>query len=109
MIPKAAIEKAIEGGWNGYLGYIASSEESLDQWLKFGGAEQAWAFIALDPLFWEALGRAKGWKDETLADEELKVWLNPEWYDKANMFYDLILTGQSTDRFWKELLSDSLE
>lgn len=84
MIPKEAIKKAIEGGWK----YKSGS---------------GWTVIALDPSFWQCLGKALGW-----ADNKLPVLAHePLGYTRqkyAHRFYDLILTGGDTDAFWKELL-----
>lgn len=48
---KEAINKAIEGGWRKDFQW-ESVEEML--WLK--------EKFLLDPLFWQALGKAMGWK-----------------------------------------------
>lgn len=98
MIPKRAIELSIEGGWANYR------KEEIDR----GGYK-----IALDPTFWQALGKSLGWEayvgefsweicsgghdSHSFEDAEWKMW--------ALMFYDLILTGGNTDAYWKELLN----
>lgn len=38
---KQAIQKAIEGGWQGYIGRLATNEETLESWLKYS-AELEW-------------------------------------------------------------------
>lgn len=54
------IKKAIEGGYNG-----VSHQNQKGRWT---GArvlsldDMAW--VVLDPLFWQALGKACGWNDE---------------------------------------------
>lgn len=78
MIPKTIIEKAFEGGYKSRVGDLVSWEE-----------------IALDPAFWQCLGKALGWERYTMPYGDWKMY--------ARRFYDLILTGQSTDEFWKEL------
>lgn len=118
MIPKEAIEKGIEGGWETYASYW----QTID-----------WQVIALDPSFWQALGKALGWLAKYLQTECPKChhdvkYLNPgnfcpecgsvtvsveHWRqytrstftDYAHRFYDLILTGGDTEAFWNELLT----
>lgn len=101
-IPKEAIEKAVEGGWK----YSASAG-----WHSALGHEevQCMYLIALDPSFWQALGKALEWgihaayvtdpDDGAMGIEQVK-----EWKLNAFRFYDLILTEQSTEAFWRELL-----
>lgn len=74
-----------------------------------------WEADALDPLFFQALGKALGWgrymyvgKMERLLDDgklEGDSWTLPVEEYHAHRFYDLILTNQSTEEFWSELLA----
>lgn len=108
-IPKSAIEKAISGGWyvggkidyrflkEGFVEIIPTgledaSDDDLSERHKFTLAE-----IALDPTFWQALGKALGWP--TIRSIEGQAWQR-----NAHRFYDLILQGQSTEEFWDKLL-----
>lgn len=52
--------------------------------------------IALDPTFWQALGKALGWNERYMSG-----------YPVAHRFYDLILQGKPIDEFWAELLKDN--
>ena len=126
--------------------------------------EYAHAQFVIDPLFWQALGKALGWQKEIdakeighrirkcrvdagLRQEELGkelgysamgishfehgvrtirvstieklsrffkkegsyflVMVEP-WQQHAHRFYDLILQGQPTDQYWKEILATKL-
>jgi hypothetical protein len=91
MIPKQAIEKAIEGGW------LEANQPWLQQHLMSDSYH-----IALDPSFWQALGKALGKENhmEALAHD----WDVPWWRGQALNFYDLILTGDDTEKFWADLL-----
>lgn len=123
MIPKQAIEKAIEGGWNGGGIYTAphamadgnplrnsSLVRCSDCWCTDQSAhthhdnkKHNSASIALDPTFWQALGKALGWLDVTAT----KKHVCPdccEWMKHAQEFYDLILTGHDTEKFWNDLI-----
>lgn len=84
-IPKIAIEKAIEGGW-----YPNAHEQGIN----WSGIDQPWQVTICDQTFWQALGKALGW-GKARAE-------NP--WPEAHRFYDLILTNQSTEQFWKNML-----
>lgn len=102
------IKKAIEGEWNGYLGFIASSEDTLESWFKFRGYEHCEPSIVLDPLFWQALGKSCGWKGELYCswragtnfyklNEKGEKFVGsesgcPEWMYHAFRFYEINLT-----------------
>lgn len=96
MIPKEAIEKAVEGGWRGVI-----------------TTKQTWENIALDPSFWQALGKALGWSDTRKSNYDFlgkphvreEMQPSPDWTRNALRFYDLILTEGDTKAFWGELLS----
>lgn len=91
MIPKEAIEKAIEGGWQ------------VEDVLQTGNLIVDTKFMhqqaTLDPSFWKCLGKAQGWqgKHEPLTD---MLVLQAH----VHKFIDLILTGGDTEKFWRELL-----
>lgn len=101
MIPNEALEKAIEGGWLG----VDLPSSSMFVWSesRYGANyEHAGACaIALDPSFWQSLAKALEWQE----------W-NENWgvdgkgYVHAMRFYDLILTGGDTDKFWRDLLDN---
>lgn len=136
MIPKQAIEKAIDGGWkkddlerctiafyepkgcNGGSCYIIdftynSPETGERKGLKYHFTQ--WQ-IALDPTFWQALGKALKfdqpiWKcGNARCDNEFceyAGWKNlaPDTiYGEVHKFLDLILTGGDTEKFWEEIL-----
>lgn len=87
MIPKQAIEKAIEGGWQPTIPHERMPTAS----------------IALDPTFWQALGKGCGWVEKHTPDHlecpDLECWCNI-----ANIFTRIVLTDGDTEKFWKELL-----
>lgn len=63
----------------------------------------------LDPLFWQALGKALGWKKRLTNKwliHNLEIGKNEEtWRFYAHQYFDLVLTGGNTDKFFKELLT----
>lgn len=98
MIPKQAIEKALEKSW---ICKACIEPEKNYPWYEHA--------IALDPTFWQALGKALGWREEewhptrTYPDGSQKTWAG--YMPHAHRFYDLILTGGDTEKFWSDLLA----
>lgn len=110
-IPKEAIEKAINGGWiatarkeNNNADYICEHLLKND--------DVFWRCYVTDPSFWQSLGKALGWTEygeyeiDRKSDYELGLtgYYGDEWALEAHRFYDLILTGGDTEKFWQELL-----
>jgi hypothetical protein len=97
MIPKEAITKAKEGGWDPGRQYSPSN----------------WQFVTTRIDFWQTLGKALGPfakgkgrlhlaspKGVAIADESL------DWGRyTAHRFWDLVFQGKPTEKFWKELLT----
>lgn len=126
MIPKRAIEKAIEGGWIpkvfqhcAFAGPIKVTsvyerEVHFKVLVDVGKEkpvelkqEACLAEIALDPSFWQALGKALGWADDVANPFYVTNWGGIKmfrWQYRALQFTQLILTGGSTDAFWDEIL-----
>lgn len=90
MIPKEIISKAVRGGWQ---------PPNLEL--------QHEAVFVLDPAFWQALGKALGWWDDIgqIPSKMPKRRIDQDpWNYHAHRFYDLILTGGDTEKFWADLL-----
>lgn len=99
-----AIKLAIEGGYNdnAWDGTENSSKKTDEQML-------------LDPLFWQALGKALGWEEHD--NNQRKLYrlsgANPDympkglykWHDRAMNFFDLVMRNGDTEKFWSELLN----
>jgi hypothetical protein len=122
MIPKKAIEKAIEGGygeygtvwWDEVLGPVIP--------LRDGGNAVGWMHAALDPEFWQSLGKALVWGDCICKgcgkaypeyvngcvvphSGERSVRADPHYLHHTGIFIRLVLTEGDTQKFWDELLS----
>jgi hypothetical protein len=101
-IPREIIELVIKGGYK------------MPKPCDFEGTKIVHcAEIALDPDFWRILGKERGWKRKNVCQGcFLKGFAAPkdcddcvpEWRQRAAYFFDLVLTGQSTEEFWRELL-----
>ncbi len=94
-----AIIKAREGGWNGEIPPFIEShygeiipKANIPDIIKYK--------YLLDPLFWEALGKAEKWEEYEGNDEY------PVYRDKWHQFIDHIFEGKSIDSFFEELLDN---
>jgi hypothetical protein len=100
---KLAIEK---GGYKNTEKWLPDERQRVYEYL----CEQ-WAFIALDPLFWHALGKALGNKDVMMCDSpkcdtvqcEYGGYKSPK--RMFDQYMDLKWYGGDEEKFWKELLT----
>lgn len=124
---KEAIQKAIKGGWwpkflnasrmteKGEFRKKTSKEATEDIMQMSYVLPSIW----LDPLFWQALGKALGWRrkliregyseeksgrswfvnDDVYADEKI-----PEWHYQMHRFIDHLAEGKDAESFFNELL-----
>lgn len=131
MIPKLAIEKAIEGGWNKPQFYVQDNQPE----------HLLWQVVVLDRTFWIALGKALGWNgvwemnffkedgspspryffigEEKITGTDIRSGEKREyviaqttsrvekeaWSFNARRFFDLLLQGKPTDEYWAGLLA----
>lgn len=117
-IPKEIIEKAISGGWRPHNG-TDYSHHKIRKANKRGGCylenESRTTFLdfrhtVVDPTFWQALGKSLKWSNYAVCSTHGQYCILNcsqavpfEWMYQAHRFYDLILQGQDTGEFWKEL------
>ncbi len=114
-----AIQLAIEKG-----GYITPLKKLG---LEATTLEPIYPQIIIDPLFWQALGKALGWKIYTCSrhavyptDDKNQKWClctdpdtewakSPDWKLSwqyyAHQYFELALTGGDKEKFWKDLLN----
>ena len=117
-IPKEAIEKAIEGGWHSE--YPDCQILTHSSWYLMVGSSRLsckgtpLSTVALDPTFWQSLGKSLMWTEKTLVyeDDDMEdgtndVW-QKTWLFNAHRFYDLVLEGKDTDDFWQKLLAANI-
>lgn len=99
-----AIKLAIRKG--GYRFAFSNKKESLDYSDYVGSPEEtSYDEIVLDPLFWQALGKALGWDETNMLSYGLRYGKEvPESVGKALQYFEVALTGGDTEKFWKELL-----
>jgi hypothetical protein len=99
MIPTEAIEKAIDGGWTGWPYPFFDA--------RLVGPKMEWQKFALDPSFWQSLGKALGWQLNAEPTWNGKSRPIEGWHYEARRFYDIILLngGNGLKTFWDELLS----
>lgn len=93
------IRKAIEGGWRKDItswdrctidneGFYASN--TFEEDISATRIRKEW--IVLDPLFWQALGKACGWEVEELDSIEGNDFYKNKWTKKALHFHEINLT-----------------
>lgn len=99
-IPKEALKAAVDGDWiptKGDFKFKTFTPTTAQAYQISMGDD----CIALDPTFWQALGKSLGWR----IGEQYGRFKDAEWHNAAHRFYDLILQGKDTEDFWKEILS----
>jgi hypothetical protein len=62
--------------------------------------------IVLDPKFFQALGKALGWGETEIYRWDGEPLLTMYWKFQATQYFDLLMTGGSTEKFWKQLISN---
>lgn len=106
MIPKQVIKMAIKGGWlsplknEGKWSIIKTWRGTFMRPYQYDDLEISLADLALDPLFWQSLGKALEWDD--VEDESTRT---SYWHFNALKFFSLILTNGDTEKFWKDLIT----
>ncbi len=107
LIPREALHKAVQGGWKTYKDFqfgdaLQGPRQSV---MLIGKGTKGTATksvrqegVALDAGFWQGLGESLGWSNRDVGRGY------SGWADNAHKFYDLMLTGQPTDRFWEKIL-----
>jgi hypothetical protein len=102
-----AIQDAIRGGWR--PPFILRRVE-----LEVGFGElfyQMYASVFIDPLFWQALGKSRGWAEEvmpsgrTVADPSRKQSqiLTPSYRWYWHRFIDHLIAEKTAEDFFKSL------
>lgn len=98
-----AIEQAIEGGYQG--------EATISQ---YGGLVTD--VIFLDPLFWKALGKARGWSDTHDHNITVRKFPPPEFKEEivsddivkqfqlhSHQWFETRMSGGDENKFWEYL------
>lgn len=92
-----AIKKAIEGGYEPNYDCECQLPTTCDWHVEM---EIVRSF--LDPLFWQALGKQQGWRQ----DGAIRHGKAPkgDWYMYWHDFVDCLAEGKTADSFFEELL-----
>lgn len=107
MTIQEAIKKAVEGGWENTLPKItphnpendAGKASVLNALLR----KQYLPMALLDPLFWQALGRAMGWDSATLTHFGNGYQHYSTWQSKWHKLIDHLADGGSIESFFETL------
>lgn len=101
-----AIEEAVQTGWRpskyhhdlDYVGDKAAYFFQTQHGDKRFPSEGTWlSEIFLQPSFWQALGKARGWGE---GDGSVKVW---DWRGYWHRFIDHLAEGKDAESFFKDL------
>ncbi len=109
---KEAIQKAIEGGYKDrHIWGIEDGKYILQGDAGERAGHLTEEQILLDPLFWQAVGKAMGWGGfdtkylHSQAEVEASSQMPPnEWRDHWHRFIDHLAEGKDAESFFKELL-----
>ena len=111
-----AIKKAVLAGYvldTEFFKYDGFGTKHVAYFLKNQHSQSKWySEILFDPLFWQALGKAEGWRDKdnsrnkfwTSQKEGNKITLLDEWENQCHNFIDHLITSKPIDTFFEELL-----
>lgn len=111
-----AIKEAVKGGYDDDFGVNTPRFKEYEHWQ----IRNQFQMYCLDPLFWQALGKARGWIDANYPNGEMRCenklgrcearyceyggYKNPK--QQAMYFFDHIMDGKDAESFFKELLSN---
>lgn len=106
-----AIKQAIKGGYEPFktlhMEYALKSDCYGDEFVVESGSglpfRRKFSTIQIDPLFWQALGKAEGWKDTEI---QLPWKMNLEYMRQWHHFIDSLAQGESPDDFFKNIIKD---
>lgn len=87
MIPNKAYALARSVGWK-------PKDEEID----------AWQVDALDPTFFQALGKVLGWGNNAKKIELVELNREKLAFIHAHKFFELVLTGGDLEQYWRDLL-----
>jgi len=99
-----AIKKAIEGGYKGGKWNTITKEYCLD-FFELNNRHKIMYSYLVDPLFWECLGKALGWKQQDKI-KEFGDFFNYDYRDYMHSFIDHIADKGTPDDFFNKLLND---
>lgn len=93
-----ALKKALEGGWTGGITYLG--DRTIEEKVSFFANDYEFCFEKelLNPLFWQALGKAMGWETSPSFD------YGTDWATEWHSFIDHLAQGKDIDSFFNELL-----
>lgn len=85
------IQDAIEGG------YLSSDEKMIDGLTNYFSEKELMSDWLLDPLFWQAVGKTRGWVGKPLEAENGDFEGKSHWKDKWHQFIDYLAEGDDIE------------
>jgi hypothetical protein len=110
-----AIEQAIEGGWKPSMCRKSFNLAKDGVWefeggrFSFGHKEDIYRWsvsyeeIFTDPLFWQALGKARGWNDGTHRAGNGELTSIAYWRRASIGWFENRMAGGDETKFWESL------
>ena len=94
---------------------LHSAQDAIEQAYKEGGYDPNWNVKALrafpelilraltDPLFWQALGKARGWDGSTWGNGNKDVRYQDGWFYFSHQWFSNRMVGDEEAKFWESL------
>jgi hypothetical protein len=110
MTIEEALKKATAGGYHIYGSdgmdtYYEGASNAYSAWTRKDNASTFVIAVEetfLDPAFWQALGKAVGWSEETEAVVRYRV-TEPAWQSYWHRFIDYLAEGNTAESFFEQL------
>lgn len=96
---KDAIKQAIEGGYKQYEEHVRVLNGVLYP-LEVDGRHYSQSDIFTDPLFWQSLGKARGW---VFNFKEADDSIYNQWERIAKQWFETRLSNGDEEKFWQSL------
>lgn len=96
-----AIKQAVKAGYQRIdpIPGVTAAMAKDGPYLSKHGLEK----ILLDPLFWQALGKARGWKNSTFYEVYVGGTIYGEWMRKALDYFETVLSGGDIQKYFESL------
>ena len=102
MHTQKIIEEAVGAGWRSCHCCDIDADSDYGYGIcRYGSQERA----LLDPLFWQALGKARGWDKNPSIKCQMcnRGFTHPAWLYHQHSLIDALASGQSVEDFFSKL------
>jgi hypothetical protein len=110
MTIEEVLKKATAGGYHIYGSdgmdtYYEGASNAYSAWTRKDNESTFVIAVEetfLDPVFWQALGKALGWREEKASVVMYRV-TEPEWQSTWHRFIDHLAEGNTAESFFEQL------